>query len=96
MPMSVAKYSQIEVRPYAPNLGAEIRGVTLADGASTELFDEIRRAFLDHQVLFFKDQDEIPPQRHIDFGRMFGELHTHPAAISFWRSWLILRISIAI
>ena len=80
MPKPVAKYSKIEVRPYAPNLGAEIRGVTLADGVSTEQFEEIRRAFLDHQVLFFKDQDEIPAPRHIDFGRMFGELHTHPAA----------------
>ncbi len=80
MPKPVANYSQIEVRPYAPNLGAEIRGVTLGDGVSTKQFDEIRRAFLDHQVLFFKDQDEIPAQRHIDFGRMFGELHTHPAA----------------
>ncbi len=80
MPKPVAKYSQIEVRPYAPNLGAEIRGVTLADGVSAEQFEEIRGAFLDHQVLFFKEQQEVPAQRHIDFGRMFGELHTHPAA----------------
>ncbi len=80
MPKPVAKYSQIDVRPYAPNLGAEIRGVSLADGVSGEQFDEIRRAFLDHQVLFFKDQEEIPAQRHIDFGKMFGELHAHPAA----------------
>ncbi len=80
MPKPVAKYSQIDVRPYAPNLGAEIRGVSLADGVSSEQFDEIRQAFLDHQVLFFKDQQEIPAQRHIDFGKMFGELHAHPAA----------------
>ena len=80
MPKSLAKYSQIDVRPYAPNLGAEIRGVSLADGVSSEQFDEIRQAFLDHQVLFFKDQQEIPAQRHIDFGKLFGELHAHPAA----------------
>ena len=65
---------------YASNLGAEIRGVTLADGVSESEFDEIRKAFLDHQVLFFKGQQEIPPERHIEFGRMFGELHAHPAA----------------
>lgn len=80
MPKTVARYSQIDVRPYAPNLGAEIRGVTLADGVSTEQFDEILRAFLDHQVLFFKDQEEISAERHIEFARMFGELHIHPAA----------------
>jgi len=73
-------YSKIEIRPYAPNLGAEVRGITLAHGVSAQEFDEIRKAFLAHQVLFFRDQEEIPPGRHIEFGRMFGELHAHPAA----------------
>ncbi len=80
MPKPLAEYSLIDVRPYAPNLGAEIRGVTLADGVSPAEFAEIRRAFLDHQVVFFKDQEEISPERHIEFGRLFGELHRHPAA----------------
>ena len=80
MPQPVSRYSHIDVRPFAPNLGAEIRGITLADGVTSKQFEEIRRAFLDHQVLFFKDQEEIPPQRHIEFARMFGELHGHPAA----------------
>ncbi len=74
------RQSEIEIRPYAPGLGAEIRGITLADGVTPEQFAEIRQTFLDYQVLFFKDQTEILPQRHIEFGRMFGELHTHPAA----------------
>lgn len=73
-------YSFIDVREYSPALGAEIRGVTLADGVSDDQFREIRRAFLDHQVLFFKEQSEISPQRHIEFGKMFGALHAHPAA----------------
>ncbi len=76
----VASYSHIDVRKYAPNLGAEIRGVSLADGVSDEEFEEIRRAFLDHQVLFFLDQQEISPTRHTQLGRLFGELHAHPAA----------------
>jgi taurine dioxygenase len=72
--------SKIEIRPYAPNLGAEIRGISLADGVTAEEFHEIRDAFLAHQVLFFRNQQEISPERHIAFGRMFGELHAHPAA----------------
>lgn len=76
----VGEYSHIEVTAYAPNLGAEIRGVSIAQGVTDAQFDEIRRAYHDHQVLFFKEQDEIPPQKHIEFGRMFGELHAHPAA----------------
>ena len=73
-------YSEIDVRPFAPHLGAEIRGIQLADGVSGEQFAELSRAFLENRVLFFKDQKEISPQRHIEFGRMFGELHAHPAA----------------
>jgi taurine dioxygenase len=30
--------------------------------------------------LFFQEQSEIPPDLHIEFGKKFGELHSHPAA----------------
>jgi len=80
MSKPLTEYSTIDVRPYAPNLGAEIRGITIADGVSAAQLSEIRAAFLEHQVLFFKDQLEIPPDKHIEFGRMFGDLHAHPAA----------------
>jgi taurine dioxygenase len=73
-------FSHIDVRRYEPALGAEVRGITLADGISEQAFREIRRAFHEHQVLFFKEQQEIPPAVQIAFGRMFGELHFHPAA----------------
>ena len=61
-------------------MGAEIYGVDLSKSISDSQFSDIHKAFLDHQVLFFKDQDEIPPQLHIEFGKRFGELHSHPAA----------------
>ena len=80
MSKPLTEYSTIDVRPYAPNLGAEIRGITIADGVSAAQLSDIRAAFLEHQVLFFKDQLEIPPDKHIEFGRMFGDLHAHPAA----------------
>ncbi len=80
MATPAVRYSTIEIRPYAPNLGAEVRGITLADGVTVDQFNDIRQAFLVHQVLFFRDQEEIPPERHIEFGRMFGDLHAHPAA----------------
>ena len=80
MSKTVTSYSTIDVRPFAPNLGAEIRGITIADGVSAVQLGEIRTAFLKHQVLFFKDQLEIPPDKQIEFGKMFGDLHAHPAA----------------
>ncbi len=80
MPKPVSNYSHIDVRLFAPNLGAEIGGVVLEDGVTAEQLREIKNAFHDHQVLFFKDQKEISPERQVEFGRMFGELHEHPAA----------------
>jgi len=78
--MHADRQQQIEVTPFAPALGAEIRGVDLADGLDIEIYKEIRKALLEFQVLFFKDQTEIPPETQISIGKMFGELHTHPAA----------------
>lgn len=79
--MSIANdYRLIEVTPVEPAIGAEIRGVDLAQGLSADAFDEVKRAFLENQVLFFKEQSQMAPERQIEIGRMFGDLHFHPAA----------------
>ena len=71
---------RIQVTPFAPALGGEVRGIDLADGLDEETYQEVRAAFLQYGVLFFKEQSEIPPPVHVAIGRMFGELHMHPAA----------------
>jgi taurine dioxygenase len=73
-------YRRIDVRRFSPALGAEVRGIQLADGLDAETYAEVRRAFLEHQVLFFKEQREIPPEVQVAVGKQFGELHFHPAA----------------
>ena len=75
-----AGYQNIHVRKVTPVLGAEVRGVDLAKGLSQREFTEVHRAFLDNQVLFFKEQSPMAPERQIEIGRMFGDLHMHPAA----------------
>ena len=70
----------LQITPFAPALGAEVRGVDLANGLDRETCGEIRSAFLQFGVLFFKGQSEIPPAVQVAIGRMFGELHMHPAA----------------
>jgi taurine dioxygenase len=40
-------------------------------------FAQVRAAFLEHQVLFFRDQ-EITREEHKNFGRRFGTLQIHP------------------
>jgi taurine dioxygenase len=76
----MTEFRRISVKPYAPALGAEVRRIRLADGLDAETYAELRRAFLLHQVLFIKEQVEIPPSVQIEIGKMFGELHVHPAA----------------
>ena len=69
----------IEVKQIAGALGAEIHGVDLGQKLSNSEFDAVHQAFLDHQVIFFRDQN-ISPEQHIAFGRRFGELDLHPFA----------------
>lgn len=69
-------YETIAVRPLSPVIGAEIEGVNLAAELTNRQFDEIHRAFLENQVLVFRDQD-ITAEDHKRFGRRFGKLHVH-------------------
>jgi taurine dioxygenase len=58
------------------SLGAEVRGVDLTD-LGVGGFGELRRAFLDHHVLVFRDQ-KLSPEQQIEFGERWGSLQIHP------------------
>ncbi len=70
-------YKTIDVKPVSGALGAEIEGVDLSKELSNETFDDIHQAFLDHVVIFFRDQ-HITHEQHKAFGRRFGTLNIHP------------------
>lgn len=70
-------YHKIEVVPLAGALGAEIHGVDLAEPLDDATFGEIHQAFLDHLVIFFRNQ-RLTPEQHKAFGRRFGSLNIHP------------------
>ena len=72
----MASYRRIEVKPLAGALGAEIGGVDLKH-VDDETFSEIRSAWLEHLVVFFRNQ-KITPQEQIAFAKRFGEIHYHP------------------
>ena len=74
--------SGIKIQKYSPNLGAVITGVDLSKEINEDQFKDIHKAFLDNQVLFFQNQNEILPEIHLKLGKLFGELHMHPAAPS--------------
>jgi taurine dioxygenase len=72
----MASYRYIEVKPLAGALGAEIGGIDLRR-LGDEAFTEIRAAWLEHLVVFFRDQ-KITPEEQIAFAERFGAIHYHP------------------
>ena len=74
-----APYETITIDKLTPIIGAEIAGVDLSKPLSNRTSDEIHRALAENLVIFFRDQ-HITPQQHLAFGRLFGELHIHPAS----------------
>ena len=67
----------ITVLPIAGVLGAEISGVDLAAALTDETVAEIRRAWLEHLVVFFRDQ-VLEPAAFLAFARRIGEPVEYP------------------
>jgi len=65
------------VHPIAGALGAEISGVDLTKPLDDDLVGAIRQAWLEHLVLFFRDQ-ELSPAGLLAFARRFGEPIEYP------------------
>jgi taurine dioxygenase len=70
-------YRHIKVRPIAGALGAEIQGVDIARPLEPDVVSEIRQAFLDHLVIFFRDQ-KLTAQEQLAFSKQFGEPMEYP------------------
>jgi taurine dioxygenase len=66
----------MEIRRIAGALGAEIHGVDLATPSEAEI-SFIRKAWLEHLVLFFRDQP-LAPQAYMDFARRLGKPVEYP------------------
>jgi len=69
--------SQIEVRPIAGSIGAEIHNVDVSRDLDDRTIGDIRKALLDHCVIFFRDQ-KLDAKRHKVFTRRFGKIFIHP------------------
>lgn len=70
-------YRTIRVSPVAGALGAEIDAVDLAAELTDEVVAEIRRAWLEHLVVFFRDQP-IAEERFLAFARRIGTIDRYP------------------
>jgi len=67
----------MQVKKIAGALGAEISGIDLAPGLSPEQAAQVRQVLLDHQVIFFRDQD-LSPEQFLQFAHSMGEPIEYP------------------
>lgn len=63
----------IQVKPTGAALGAEITGADLTKPLDDASFAQIRAAFYQHEVIYFRGQ-ELSDEDHIRFSARFGEL----------------------
>ena len=68
---------QIKLRPLSGSIGAELSGIDLSRDLPDETIATIRQAWLDHGVMFFRDQN-LPPARFLALARRFGEVVEYP------------------
>jgi taurine dioxygenase len=67
----------LDIRPITGALGAEIHGVDLARDLTEPTIASIRQAFLEHLVVFFRDQTRSPAQ-FMAFARTIGRPLEYP------------------
>lgn len=73
----MSTYQHIEVRPIAGALGAEISGVDASRPLASEVMAEIRRAWLEHLVIFMRNQ-RLTPDALVKLASAFGEPIMYP------------------
>ena len=67
----------MKIRQIAGALGAEISGVDLATGVSPQLAADIRQVFLQHQVIFLRNQ-HLTPAQFLAFSQAMGTPVEYP------------------
>lgn len=69
--------SPVSIVRLGRNLAAEINDIDLSQPLDDATFAAVRQAFLENEVLIFRDQD-ISSDDMMNFGRRFGPLSIHP------------------
>ncbi len=65
------RYERVTVEPVSGAGGAVVGGIDLARDLDDEVVAEVRRAILDHHVVFFRGQ-RLTPDEQVAFSRRFG------------------------
>ena len=76
-PSACATMKNMIIRQIAGALGAELHGVDLTQPITADLQKAIRAALLQHQVIFFRDQNLVPDQ-FMRFAQTLGQPVEYP------------------
>jgi taurine dioxygenase len=67
-----------EINSLTPTIGAEISGIDLSNNLIPQDLDNIYKNLIDHQVIFFRNQN-LKPEDHVAFAKSFGDIEPpHP------------------
>ena len=73
----MSKTQNIRVEKRGSHLGAEICDLDLSAPLNNDEFHIVEDAFVQHEVLYFRNQD-ISLDQFVQFARRFGEITVHP------------------
>src|SRR5580658_2964930 len=86
------RVADLEVRPIAGRIGAEVLGVRLSGELDLSAVNAIRQTLSKHKVIFFKGQNHLDEATQEAFGRLLGELVPHPTVPSLKGTAAVLDI----
>jgi taurine dioxygenase len=76
--MLAASIDQIQISKASGSLGAFVTGVSLKDVVSSDaIYRAVRGLLVQHEVLFFRDQEQTPSV-FAAFAQAFGAVLGHP------------------
>lgn len=69
----------VNIQALTPTIGAEIFNLDLSQDLDNAVCTQIKQAFLEHQVLFIRNQ-ALLPEHIVTFARQFGSVGAYPFA----------------
>ena len=91
--LASAKLLNLVIRPVAGRIGAEVTGLRLSGDLDLPIIDAIRQALYRFKVLFFRDQEHLDESGQEAFGKLFGNLVSHPTIPSLQGTQHVLDVN---
>ena len=64
----------MQITKVTGSLGAEVRGIDLAQPLDAAAVQTVKEALQQHQVLFFREQNKLTVDEHVRFAQYFGDI----------------------